>query len=196
MRQDTKHLAQYLSHSKEYYHHYHHMVNLSNRNLVLQAGWTIRYLTTFCHWIYQLSPFIFFLKNFIYLLFLFLALSGLHYSTGFLQLQQVEATLGCSAQASHSSDFSYCGAQALGYGGSVVVVHRFSCHMARGIFLDQGSNLYPLHCQFGFLTTGPPGKSSIYFLLEMMQHWTSYTHSFAHKCKYLENKLIEVQLLG
>ena len=32
--------------------------------------------------------------------------------------------------------------------GSIVVVHRFSCSMASsGIFLDQGSNQYPLHCK-------------------------------------------------
>ena len=31
--------------------------------------------------------------------------------------------------------------------GSVVAAHRLSCSMARGNFLDQGSNLCPLHCQ-------------------------------------------------
>ena len=31
--------------------------------------------------------------------------------------------------------------------GSVVVAHRFSCSMAHGIFLDQGSNPSPLHCK-------------------------------------------------
>ena len=172
------------------------MVSLLNRNLVLQAGWAIMYLTTFCHWIYQLSPFIFFFKNFIYLLFLFLVVLGFHYSN---RLSPVAVSGGYTR--SQCTGFSLqwllsLWAQALGYAGSVAVVCRFSCHMACGIFLDQGSSLCPLHCQFGFLTPGPPGKSSIYFLLQMMQHWTSYTHSFAHKCKYLENQLLEVQLSG
>ena len=33
------------------------------------------------------------------------------------------------------------------HAGSVVVVHRLSCSVARGIFLDQGSNLCPVHWQ-------------------------------------------------
>ena len=68
-------------------------------------------------------------------------------------------------QASHCGGFS-CGAQALGLGlqylplvgsvvvapglkgmGSVVVVHGLSYSTACGIFLDQGSNLCPLHWQ-------------------------------------------------
>ena len=65
----------------------------------------------------------------------------------------------CGARASHCSGFSCCGAQALGtrasvvvaWGlestGSVVVVHGLSCSTACGIFLDQGSNLCPLHWQ-------------------------------------------------
>ena len=64
---------------------------------------------------------------------------------GFLQLQQ-EAAVCCSAQDSHCSGFSCFGAQVLEHGlyqqlqlaGSVV---------ASGIFLDQGSNLCPLHWQ-------------------------------------------------
>ena len=40
--------------------------------------------------------------------------------------------------------FSSC---ALNCGGSVVVVHGFSCHIASGIFPEQGLNLYPLHWQ-------------------------------------------------
>ena len=42
--------------------------------------------------------------------------------------------------------------------GSAVVAHGLSCSVACGIFLDQGSNLCSLH--WGFLSTGPPGKSS------------------------------------
>ena len=46
----------------------------------------------------------------------------------------------CGAQDSHCGGFSCCRAQALGYIGSVVVVNRFSCSRARGIFLDQESS--------------------------------------------------------
>ena len=42
---------------------------------------------------------------------------------------------------------------------SVAVVHRLSCSVARGTFLDQGTNLCPLHWQADFSTTGPPRKS-------------------------------------
>ena len=42
---------------------------------------------------------------------------------------------------------------------SVVVVHRLSCLEARGIFLDQGSNLHPPAMAGGFFIVGPPGKS-------------------------------------
>ena len=72
----------------------------------------------------------------------------------------------CSARA-HCDGFSCCGARGLGrqasvaaahglsscrswapeQAGSVVVAHRMSCSRACGIFLDQGSNPYPLHWQ-------------------------------------------------
>ena len=52
---------------------------------------------------------------------------------------------------------SYCRAQALGMGSSVVeacgtvaVVHRLNCSMACGIFPDHGWNLCPLHWQVNF----------------------------------------------
>ena len=51
----------------------------------------------------------------------------------------------CSAQASHCSGFSCCGAQALGAWASAVVAHRPSCPQACGIIPDQGSNPCPLH---------------------------------------------------
>jgi len=53
----------------------------------------------------------------------------------------------------------------LGLAGSVVVAHRLSCPVARGVFLLQGLNLCPLHWQVEFLTTGPPGKSCLCFLI-------------------------------
>ena len=43
------------------------------------------------------------------------------------------------------SGFSCCGAWALGHVGSVVEAHRFSFPVACGIFLENGSNQYPLH---------------------------------------------------
>ena len=43
-------------------------------------------------------------------------------------------------------------------------MHGLSCFVACGIFLDQGSNPYPLHWQVDFFfTTEPPGKP--YFIL-------------------------------
>ena len=64
--------------------------------------------------------------------------------------------------ASHCSDFSCCGAQALEQAsfssccmwahrlqniGSVVMAQRPSCPAACGILPDQGSNCHPLHCR-------------------------------------------------
>ena len=45
--------------------------------------------------------------------------------------------------------------------GSVVVALRLSCSEACGIFLDQGSNPFPLAGRF--LTAGPPGKPPTLF---------------------------------
>ena len=50
-----------------------------------------------------------------------------------------------SRSAWTSCCFSCWRAQALGRMGSVVVAHGLSCPMAYEIFLDQGSNLCPLH---------------------------------------------------
>ena len=56
----------------------------------------------------------------------------------------------CDKRTYHCGAFSCCGAQALGALASVVVVHGLSCSVACGIFLDQGSNLCPLHWQAGY----------------------------------------------
>ena len=76
-----------------------------------------------------------------YYLFTFLALLGLHCCA--------RAFSGSFWQASHCSGFLL---QSTGSGGtwaSVVVLHRLSCSVACGIFLD--------HSLAGrFLTTGPP----------------------------------------
>ena len=55
------------------------------------------------------------------------------------------ASSGCGVQASHCSGFFSREAQAQEPKGSVVVEHGLSCPAACGIFLDQGSNLCPLH---------------------------------------------------
>ena len=58
------------------------------------------------------------------------------------------------ARAFRCGGFCCCRAQARARGlqwflsvSSVAVVHGLSCPMARGIFLEQGSNLCPLHWQ-------------------------------------------------
>ena len=78
--------------------------------------------------------------------------------SGFFQLWQVGATLGCSARASHCSGFSCCGARAL--------EHRLSSCGARGQLLRgmwdlPGPGLEPVSPALagGFLTTAPLGKS-------------------------------------
>ena len=59
-----------------------------------------------------------FLKKFIYLIYLFLAVLGLRCCT--------RAFSSCGEQASHCGGFSCCGAQALGAQASVVVAHGLS----------------------------------------------------------------------
>ena len=49
--------------------------------------------------------------------------------------------------ASHLVASLVCRAQVLGVQASVVVARGLSCPVTCGIFLDQGSNLYPLHWQ-------------------------------------------------
>ena len=65
---------------------------------------------------------------------------------GFLQLWRAGATLLWCVSFSLGG-FSCCGAQARGAQASAFVAHGLSCSVARGIFLDQGSNLCSLHWQ-------------------------------------------------
>ena len=51
-----------------------------------------------------------------------------------------------------------------GSGGSVVVAHRLSCSVAREIFPDQGSNLWPLHCKRDSSPLDLPGSPLPHFL--------------------------------
>ena len=66
---------------------------------------------------------------------------------GLLLLWPSGATLSLRCSAPSCCGFSDCGAWALGTQASVVEAHRLSCPMARGLFLDQGSNMCPLRWQ-------------------------------------------------
>ena len=96
---------------------------------------------------------------------------------GFLQLQQVGATLHCGAQASHCSGFS-CRAQTLGAWASAVAAHGLSscsswalecmgfCSCGTQAQLLQGMSLPRPQIEpvshalaSGFLSTIPPGNS-------------------------------------
>ena len=62
---------------------------------------------------------------------------------------------------------SVVAAHGLSNAASVVVAHGLSCSMARGIFLDQGSNLCLLHGQVGSLTLcrlGGPSPQRLFTL--------------------------------
>ena len=94
--------------------------------------------------------------------------------TGFLQLQRARTTLPCSTQASHCGGFSLqskapgciifssCSSPAPEHRLSSVA-HGLSCFWVCGIFLDQGSNLRPLHWG-GFPSIVPPETSFIYLI--------------------------------
>ena len=68
------------------------------------------------------------------------------------------------AWTSHCGGFSCFKAQALGYAGSVAVVHGLSCPMVHRIFLDQGSNPCPLHWQVDSLSLDNQGSPLGLFL--------------------------------
>ena len=93
------------------------------------------------------------------------------------------ATLRCGARASHSGGFSCCGAWSLGAQASVVVAHGLSsfglralerrlsscgarASLLRGMWDLPGPGLEPVFPALAgrFLTTVPPGKSSLLFL--------------------------------
>ena len=57
------------------------------------------------------------------------------------------AALYRGVQSSHFSGFSYCGTQAPGHPGSMVVVRGLNYPAACGNFPDQGLNLCPLRWQ-------------------------------------------------
>ena len=63
----------------------------------------------------------------------------------------------CGAGALEHVGFSSCGSQAL------VLVQGVSCSVARGIFLDQGSNLCLLHWQADSLPLSYQGSLACHF---------------------------------
>ena len=88
--------------------------------------------------------------------------------TGFLCGEQGQL-FSCGLWTSHCSGFSCCGARALGLWASVTAVHRLSCPMAYGIFLDhQISN--PCLPRWQVNSFPPPGKSSAssFFFLKII----------------------------
>ena len=77
------------------------------------------------------------------LLCLFLAVLSLRCCSWAFSSCGEQRPLHCHAQASPRGGF-YCGPQALG-SASVVTAHRFGCHAAWGIFLEQGIEPMTLH---------------------------------------------------
>ena len=119
-----------------------------------------------------------FFFNFFFFFFSFGCVGSLLLHAGFLQLQQVGATLRCSAWASHCGGFSCFRARALGTRASLVVARGLSSCGSKSLELkfsscgaqDQllhgmwdlpGPGIEPVSPSLagGFLTTVPPGKS-------------------------------------
>lgn len=81
-------------------------------------------------------------------MYLLLATLGLHRCVWALSSCDEWVLLSsCGAQASRCSGFTACEFQWLQRMGSAVVAHGLTCLVARGIFLDQGWDLCPLHWQ-------------------------------------------------
>ena len=81
------------------------------------------------------------------------AVHGLLTVMASLVAERVLWGMQASVVAAHS--LSFCGPQAL--------EHRLSCPEACGIFPDQGSNLYPLHCKVDSQPLGHQGSPEISF---------------------------------
>ena len=116
-----------------------------------------------------------FFFKFIYLIYLFLTELGLHCCTW--------AFSSCGERASHCGGFSCCGARALGMRASVVVARGLgSCgsraQLLRGTWDLPGPGLEPVSPSLagGFLTTAPPGKSSLslFLTLYILERLTLY----------------------
>ena len=86
---------------------------------------------------------------------------------GILSLRRARTALRCGAWA-YCSGFS-CVAQA-----PAVVVHGFSCSVACGIFLDQGSNPCALHWQAESYTLDHQGSPIIIFKVRKLRPSTFF----------------------
>ena len=132
----------------------------------------------------------------IYIYFGCIGSSLLH--AGFLQLRRAGATLHCGARASHCGGFSCCRTWALGMRTSIVMVHGLSSCGAQALqhrlsscgtwaqllrsMWDlprpgTGPGIEPLSPALagGLLTTVPPGKSHICYILSNALGFTVYT---------------------
>ena len=94
----------------------------------------------------------------IYFLYLFLAVLGLCCDVQAFSSCGEWGILCCEAQASHCGGFSCFRAWGSRSVTSVVVAQGLSCILAFRIFLEQGSNPFPILAD-RFFTTGPSGKS-------------------------------------
>ena len=106
---------------------------------------------------------------------------------------------GCGTPASHCSDFSCCGAQALEQAsfssccmwarrlqniGSVVMAQRPRCPAACGILPDQGSNRHPLHCRADSQSLAHQGCPLIIILnFYLKSGWMASSHKLDLRCK-------------
>ena len=125
----------------------------------LEANWGLGHSKGFFYYYYyNYFFFSFFLSFFIF---------G---SAGFSLLGRLFSS--CSARVSHCSDFSSCGAWALVVEvprlqrtGSIVGVHKLSCSLACGTFLNQGLNLCFLLWQADSLPLSHQGSPDLSFLI-------------------------------
>ena len=111
---------------------------------------------------------------FLLISYLFVCLCWVFVALGLFSICSERVLLSrCGAWASHWNDFSYSKLQALelfGFSscGSVVVVRGLSCPSARGIFPDQGLNLYLPHWQVDSLPLGHQGSPVDFFLSSLI----------------------------
>ena len=84
--------------------------------------------------------------------------------------------------------------------GSVAVVHRLSCFVARGLSPDQGSDQGSLALASGFFTTEPPGKPQLGTFLRnvplyhLKNLFLKQYDTISDKLSYLVNLLLHPHL--
>ena len=107
----------------------------------------------------------------------------------FLQLRQRGATLvavwgplAAVASGVVSTGSWTCGPRQLQHVGSVVTAHGLSCSIARGIFLDQGSNPYLLHWQVDSLPLSHQGSPDLFISLALSAQIRSVSQSCLTLC--------------